>query len=155
MPVIQWLPTSWPVTPRDKLLTQQSDPNLHEREKKQPFSSEGALSYIRLSAFRIKGSLQARRPVKDVSTFTQQHQRDVNKTPHSDSGGQTLATPILPQTLADTHRRAAIFHPAPWASGRSGGGRLAGLTPPHRPSNYGHLLGRPSLGAFQGPWLLP
>lgn len=84
--------------------------------------------------------------------------------------GQTLVgshypPPSLPQTLADTHtdthRRAVIFHPAQWASDRSGRGsasvegRLAGLTPPYSPVNYGHLLGRPSLGAFQGPWLLP
>lgn len=75
--------------------------------------------------------------------------------------GSRYPPPSLPQTLADTHRRAVIFHPARWTSDRSGRGsasmegRLAGLTPPYSPVNYGHLLGRPSLGAFQGPWLLP
>lgn len=77
--------------------------------------------------------------------------------------GQTLVGSRYPppSPLADTHRSTVIFHPAQWASDRSGRGsasvedRLAGLTLPYSPVNYGHLLGSPSLGAFQGPWLLP
>lgn len=36
--------------------------------------------------------------------------------------GSRYPPPSLPQTLADTHRRAVIFHPAQWGSDRSGRG---------------------------------
>lgn len=85
---------------------------------------------------------------------------DLNR-PRQTLVGSHYPPPSPPHRLTDTHRRAVIFHPAQWASDRSRRGsasmedRLAGLTLPYSPVNYGHLLGRPSLGAFQGPWLLP
>lgn len=83
------------------------------------------------------------------------------KRAREDPGGQPFPTPpSLPQTLADT-LQGSHFSPSPlglwqvWERLCLRGRRLAGLTPLYSPGNYGHLLGRPSLGAFQGPWLLP